>query len=96
MIIPIFCAIYGIAAGVIIAAYFTIKKIMESNDLGDSIGSFWDYHGKLDVVEEVPDLDVAHPYVDAKRIFREHLAERKVALRKAALEAKKAGGQAAR
>ena len=96
MIIPIFCAIYGIAAGVIIAAYFTIKKIMESNDLGDSIGSFWDYHGKLTVVADVPDLSKEHPYVDAGRIFHEHLAERKVALRKAALEAKKAGGQAAR
>ena len=88
--------IFGIAAGAVIATYFTIKAIMKSNDLGDSIGSFWDYRGKLNVIEEVSDLDAAHPYVDAKRIFREHLAERKVALRKAALEAKKAGGQAAR
>ena len=88
--------IFGIAAGAVIATYFTIKAIMKSNDLGDSVGSFWDYRGKLNVVADVPDLSKEHPYVDAKRIFREHLTERKVALRKAALEAKKAGGQTVR
>lgn len=73
------------------AAYFTIKKIIESNDLGDIVGSFWDYRGKLNVVADVPDLSKEHPYVNADRIFREHLAERK-----ADLQAKKVGGQAAR
>lgn len=92
MNIFVFGALFGVLTGIVIATFFMMKIITKSNDLGDTVGSFWDYGGKLNVVEEVKDLDEDHLYVDAMKIFNEHLEERKAAeeAKKTAEEARKA------
>ena len=65
----------GIVTGVLLAAFITLKLVMKSNDFGDNIGSFWDYRGKINIIEEVSDLSKDYTYVNVDTIFRKNLQE---------------------